>query len=506
MPTILTARCFPNVRTGVGLYSAAGGEAEAMLGEGHWIPKHMPLLTIYPRPDSETQSFDRHRNFHSSFRYEIPIGVQGGAWPFQYKLLVAPLGATIGEQIGDSNYGVISWTPSGQTGSQRFTVLVTDQDGDSTTITWTTTLNNAGFVFIKSDVVSSGTGTFESPLKTFNDWYKGNVNDATFHNKIAVFVGGTYNVIGDTATDGNVKFNLAAKTNSIIGDPDSRPTFDCATAKFYNSVKVDGLYISHINFTNARNDIPNAHFFWVTLNPDRITFFKNDFTGILHGTVGNDNTGPIFISDGDGVGVLIKGNTYHDFSNNGGGNGTYCTIYKYQNVLVEDESAWNCSTGLGWFLKGTFATATIRNITAVDNVQGTQAGIGYGAECGRPPATHEACYLNIHVSNNVVSFMAANSDYYSSTGIQPIKSLPIAVYRNTFTGGSAWIRYPGSADHEVDANIVVTNTTARWELDSMVTVVPNVVSTTATNLVDLTTGNLTGAGLAYKGLKGHEVE
>lgn len=506
MPTAITARCFPNVRTGVGLYSAAGGEEEAMLEEGHWIPKHMPLLSVYPRPDSETQSFDRHRNFHSSFRYEVPIGVQGGAWPFLYKILVAPFGATIGEQVGDPNYGVISWTPFGQTGSQRFTVLVTDQDGDSITITWTTTLNNNGFVFIKNDVVSSGTGTYESPLKTFNDWYKGSVSDATYHNKIAVFIGGTYDVIGAATDNGNVNFNLSAKTNTIIGDPDNRPTFDCSTSKFYNNVKIDGLYISHINFVNARNDVNNAHYFWIASNPNRVTFFRNDFGNMSYGLVGNDNTGAILISDGDCSYVLVKGNTYHDINNVGGGNGTYVTIFEAERGLVEDEIAWDCFTGSGWFMKGTYANVTVRNITAIDNVQGTQVGIGYGAECGRPPTTHEACYLNLRVLNDVPPFIAANSPWYSSSGSQPVKSSPIAVYRSTFTGGSAWIRYAGVSPHGVDANIVVTSNMNRWELDSMTTSVSNVVSSTATNLVDLSTGNLTGAGLAYKGLKGHEIE
>lgn len=502
MATSLIAHCYPNPRTGVGLSSGVAGEDAAMLAEGHWIGDRLPLKPIRPRPDSFTRSFDRHRNFHSSFRYRIPVGVQGGARPFLYTLLVAPVGATI------SNKGVVDWMPTGQTGSQRFTVQVVDQDGNKATLTWTATLNDAAFVFIDSKVAVSGDGTFASPLKLFSDWYKGSVNDATYHNKIAVFVGGgdTYNVIGDAVNaNGNVSFNLSTKNNAVIGDPDSRPVFNCSAAKFYSNIKLDGLFVAHIDHEYGRQDVDNPHFWWAASNPDDICFFENDFSNIGYGLVGTDNTGAIFISDGDCDGVVVKGNTYHDINNAGGGNGTYVTIFECENVLIENERAWDCITGTGWNAKGTFDSVTIYDIEAIDNVQGTQVGIGYGSECGRPPANHEACYLNLHVSNDVAPFIAANSAYYAASGAQPVKSSPIAVYRCTFTGGSAWIRNPGVPDHLVDANVVVTNLTNRWELDSMTTEVSNVVATSATNLVDLATGNLTGAGLSYLYTKGHQV-
>jgi hypothetical protein len=499
----LTIVGLPNPRTGAGISSGVPGESAAMLASGHWIPKKMPMHVVYPRPDSETQAHARHRNFHSSFRYEIPIGVQGGAYPFLYQLIEGPPGAYVGQTFLETEYGVLTWTPSGQTTSQRFTIQVVDQDGDKVTITWVAAYNNGAFVFIDGSVVSAGDGSFASPLKTFADWYKNNQNDATYLNKIAVFRGtGTYTLTGDTS-NGNVFLNATAKTPTVIGDPDAIATLDCGTGKFYTAARVDDMYFAHLKFVNARNDILNPHYFWLTSNPYRASFFKCDFSDISHGTAeygSGDNPAPIFMSGGEADYFLEKRNVYHDFENNGSGNGGYCIVYRFNYVLFEDSIAYNTDTGAGWHAKGTVSKMTMRNITAVNNVIGCQIRIGFGAESGRVPSDHEMCYNNISVPwASDLCMGAVGSNYYAGVSGQ------VWVYRNTFLGASSWIRYPGVNDHKVDANIVVTNNLPRWELDSMQTEIANVVTTDPANLVDDTTGNLIGAGLTYLYTKGHEV-
>lgn len=500
MATSITAHCYPNPRTDTGLYSGVEGQDVAMLATGHWMPKKMPLHTVYPRPDTETQSHARHRNFHSSFRYEIPIGVQGGAWPFLYTLLVAPSGATIGEQLGDPNYGVISWTPTGQTGSQRFTVQVVDQDGDKITLSWTTVLNDAGFVFIQSSALISGTGTIESPLKTFDDWYKHNVNDATFLNLIPVFRGGTYSVVGDTS-DGNVKFSLAAKTNSLIGHPDEIAVLDCSTAKFYNSVLLHDLYVSHLTFNNGRSDVQNSHFWWITSLPNRVVFFKNTFDGIGKGISGSDNPSCIFVSDaGEKVNYLIKHNTFKNVVNTQS-NGSYFDWYDVKYGLVEQNVARDSIVDYGMWAKATIGFITFRGNIAVENVSGRQACIGYGSATSSVPNNHEVCYNIFCLPSSQTTlpiFECAMSNSWQATSFNTF------VYRNSFVGGNTWLRF---TQIESDANIVYTNNLARWQLDDQTTEIANDVRTTANDFVDISTGLLIGTGRStHFGFKGGEID
>lgn len=91
------------------LFSVSVEAQEWKLPDGNFILAKMPMHIVYPRADSETGAFVRHKFAHPNLRYEIPIGVQGGAWPFKYELLQAPNGATIGEVYVNENYGSIAW-------------------------------------------------------------------------------------------------------------------------------------------------------------------------------------------------------------------------------------------------------------------------------------------------------------------------------------------------------------------------------------------------------------
>src|SRR5690606_1338391 len=72
----------------------AGVEPVWQLAEGHY-EGYFPLHVIYPRPDDETQSYARHRHAYPGVRYEIPIGVQFGKWPYRYELIEGPEGARV---------------------------------------------------------------------------------------------------------------------------------------------------------------------------------------------------------------------------------------------------------------------------------------------------------------------------------------------------------------------------------------------------------------------------
>jgi len=141
----------------------AGAGPSWLLPDGHF-EGHFPLHVIYLRPDGETQAYARHRHAHPGVRYEIPIGVQFGKWPYRYELVEGPPGARVVHETLQWNgrdafdipegYGVVAWdVPAGASGGHAFRVRVYDQDhgraGDSfVDVAWTTTVGTSQFIFL----------------------------------------------------------------------------------------------------------------------------------------------------------------------------------------------------------------------------------------------------------------------------------------------------------------------------------------------------------------------
>ncbi|RDV37603.1 hypothetical protein DV096_13955 [Bradymonadaceae bacterium TMQ3] len=134
------------------------------LAEGHY-EGYFPQHVIYPRPDSETEAYARHRHAYPGVLYEIPIGVQFGKWPYRYELLEGPAGARVVHETLEWNgddafivpegYGVVAWDVPhhAPAGPHTFRVRVYDQDhgraGDSfVDVTWTTAVGTSNFIFL----------------------------------------------------------------------------------------------------------------------------------------------------------------------------------------------------------------------------------------------------------------------------------------------------------------------------------------------------------------------
>jgi hypothetical protein len=141
-----------------------GTELQWQLEHGHY-QGHFPLHVIYPRPDAETEPYARHRHAHPGLRYEIPIGVQFGAWPYRYELLEGPPGAHlvaptlhwdgVDKFVVPPGYGVVAWDvpAAAAAGPHTFRVRVYDQDHGRPSpsyvdVTWTTAVGTDAFVFL----------------------------------------------------------------------------------------------------------------------------------------------------------------------------------------------------------------------------------------------------------------------------------------------------------------------------------------------------------------------
>ena len=458
------------------------------LEAGHFVPARMPMHAVFPRPDSETQTHARHRWAHPGLTYEVPIGVQGGAWPFKYELLEAPKGAVIGERYGDKNYGSISWLAP-ESGSFAFKVQVTDQELNVLVIEWQVAVSAEPFVFIQDGWDGTRVGSLAEPLEDIADWFKGDVNDATFHNKIIVFRAGAYKLQGDQRNKLNVRLLNKTKTPSFIAYPGEKPVVDCSSAKIMTDNKgLQDMFVAGIKWIDGRQDVKNAHIFWAVGDVSRSCWWRNHFHNLGPGKVGNDNTMPVFVSGTRNrkANILYKENLHTEIQNFGK-NGAYFEAYVSDYVLIEENVAKNCMTAAGWFAKGTVSFVTIRANVAVENVQGGQIKVGYGGEARSVPHDHEVCWNRVVTSDkkNVPIFQWCGSNYYGG------KTYHSWIYRNTFVGGSSWIRFAGKEKFVVDGNLVVTDMPQRWGAGNHDETYENVIVATDAGVVD-DQGLLTG--------------
>ena len=477
--------------------------ADFRLPEGNYISAKMPMHVVYPRPDSETQPHARHRWAHPSMQYRIPIGIQGGAWPFKYELVDAPEGAVIGSLYGSGDYGEITWQPQ-QGGVYSFTVKVTDQDLNTVTASWKVTVDASQFVFIQDGWQGSKVGTINQPLEDIADWYRNSPSDNTYHNKIVVLRGGSYQLLGGPSTNNNVRLEETTKTPSIIGFPGELPVVDSSQSKMINGNSgLKDTFIADIRWENSRQDVANAHFHWATGDVTRGTWWNNTFYNHGAGLAGDDNTAAVFISSTDThkKNILYKNNVHDKFTPHGGNSG-YVDIYYSSYVLIEGNVAKNSTTGYGFWAKGTTSFVTVRANKAHDNVAGGGITVGYGAESPELVHDHEVCWNHIALlpgNDTQQTLQWATSTAYRD------KSYNSYIYRNSFVNGSSTVRFKGSENYHVDGNVVVTDWQARWGTDNMTTTVPNIVGREADGITDVN-GNLAGSyRKGYIGKAGHEV-
>lgn len=434
--------------------SNAEVDADFQLPSTNFVSAKMEMHLVYPRPDSETQSHSRHRLMHSQMSYKIPIGIQGGAWPFKYEIISAPTGASIGQLYGSDNYGVLIVSAIAS-GTHNFAIKVTDQELNTVDVNWTATVDDSKFTFIQDGYTGTKEGTIEQPLEDVTDWYKDDKNDTSYANQIIVFRDGNYTLVGPTSENGNIEINSGTKTPSLISFPDETPVIDCSSTKIFSrgGINTQDMFVAGIRWENSRQDVNNAHFFWATGDVTRSTWWNNYFYNHDDGIVGNDNSCAVFVSNTSihKYNILYKQNI-HDTFNNNAGNGSYVDMYYSSYVLIEENIAKNSNVNYGFWAKGTTSFVTLRANEAYDNVAGSQMTFGYGIECQELPHDNEMCWNRIRLdfgSNGNISWAGSNAyegETYNSY-----------IYRNTFVNGYPRIRFKGNENYETEGNLIISS-------------------------------------------------
>ena len=483
-----------------GAWQLAGDGVSA---DSHWVAAKMPMHPVYPRPDNETQSHARHRWAHPDFRYEIPIGVQGGAWPFKYEIITGPSGATIGQYYGDPDYGVLKWMPAaGDSGTKAFTVRVTDQELNTVDLTWTTTVDATAFIFL--DAVNgsdtTGDGSIGNPYKTPASWFgSGDNNTVSYPDKIIVYRSGTYNLQKYDSSANWVSIANGVKPNQHIKFPDETPFLDCSVVGFISGACSD-LFMNVDIGNTATQQVADAKCIWVNGVGDRLTLLSN-ISDLGRGTVGNDNPAGYMFSAEIRNNIFISGN----FS--GTSSAPMFDIYGGRYVLCENITL---SGTYSWqqilFIKSSSMDVTIRNVTCTDSFDCSEGVVDLmgneRSDTGKQDRLEVCwCWLDGHGG----SWRRSIITFWTSGQYDP-PNRDIWIYRNTLKGSISGLDAYQTIN--VERNVIVSDTTPYMQDNTAkrtVNDILNVTGGTADNIIG-TNGALAGDyRTQYLGIRGSEV-
>ena len=388
------------------------------LPSGHYEPTKIPAELIFPRPDSETNLWAKHRHHYTGIPYRIPIGVSFGSWPFNFEIIEAPTGVTIGSQLvpaGDKliageDYGTVQWD-NPQEGDHSFHIKVHFQDGTTPLdVMWNLNVSTSGTIFCDAFNGSdtTGTGSLSNPFKTMDGWFKSDNTDRTFSGYQVCYLSGTYNVAtSDPATTGNMKMDFYNKPLVHYAPPGENVIWNFDSGNFTSGIRKADSSAGEYHMTD---------------------WFLGNIT--CSGGKQSDNSRRWFLTsavrgnqfpyDGSGGGKRctwfespqIDWNFTGDSSNNGGicfASNTGNTNLGRSHWLISRCNANNI-TGTsgnfnGWFV-GNMAYFLMENLSV------TKCGFGRAYMSGKS-SEHRSCYRNIDVSQSSGKWNIDNAGSYA---------------------------------------------------------------------------------------------
>ena len=422
------------------------------LAQDHFNKSYINLEIITPRPDSERTNGNRYSSAYPGLRFEVPIIVLGGSYPFKYEIIsrtgtanvsTATIGETrtygVGrEWIGSTNqkkYGTLNWTPEGSAGSgddnktYSFTVKVTDQEGSSSTVTFSGSVDSSRFVFVDNEAQgSSDQGTINNPYLDTDRLWNSTGTDAR-HQGMLVYINGPNDSVNSsryTAFSSSFLKPIYPKVFMKYPQARNRPRFDGYAKDYLFDNNYHDFFWSGIQVEGTPSDkVPNVRFFESgnSVVLDRMTWWDNIFLDGKVGTVGNDNNGWIL--------AMAQGNYKHHWAivNNKFDTANYSPngfvvfdFYDVKKFVIENNIVRNFKFSPLW-AKHTVSDFSIRSNDLWDP---TNTGtILIGASAANSSLTmknHEICYNWVNTAEgNALSFGTKHS-YVDG----------IFMYRNTF--------------------------------------------------------------------------
>jgi hypothetical protein len=505
-------------------YAFAASAFNGFYPAGNWMPAKQPMIRVYPRPDSETNTFARHRWAYydgvNAVQYKIPLGVSFGAFPYVYQLLSGPPGMTIGAtywqsgwtfaQAAAAGYGYLQWTPSASVSGATVSVLVTDQQMNTLTITFTVSTSSSTSQFIFVDSVhgsdSTGTGTISAPWQTFTKAF-GTTYAASVNAKaLCYFRAGTYAIPFVPDNDINsanhlFEINTSTKPSAMMGFPgDTAPIFTMTAAQFATPLGAGtgaDLFVQGLNPNGYNASEQNARFFWLTgagSASARQTFDNNRWSNSGYGSGSSNATGYFF--DGDTSNL-----TPYQFVNNCSESGRQsgfpgnsyggCSFYGAINALVQGCSIIQPGLDMdgAWYFKSDVENGCQRGNTVNVGSGNCTHAFSMGQELFGDTFNTETCY----------NTLIGGGGIFLGFGTYPFGTL--WCYRNSVIGNNAIKTNATSGGPYVfDSNAAQGGSLPSGS--SIQTDGLNLVK--ASGLLD-GNGNLTGSYVSYLGTVGAQI-
>lgn len=484
------------------------------LPSGYFIPAKMPMTVVFPRPDSETNTWSRQRLAYAdgTVQYRIPVSIQGGAYPFHYELLSGPQGMAIGKDINNTDYGIVTWTPSASDINNTpypVSVKVTDQQLNTVTISWSVKATTSGFIFVDPNAPAGGNGTKAQPFNSTASIFTTVPATNPYAHDIIYFRGGT-TILTAPYADGTIKF--ADNTNSPVwlGYPGENVTLDFShsqvTVDNQDDVFIGGLHIINPNpkgYPTAGAYDARFFFFSTFAAEDRITFFENKFENIHELSGGDPNQAAVVLYNPTVLRnyFTMIGNSMNNYS------APMLDSYAIKYGVIENNSflQQSSTSWAGLYLKSDLQNISVRRNTAL-------SGTFSSGFVDIPLQAQYYTNANIEIAYNVGltdSGPAVRLEWIGAN--QPKNSNPqIYMYRNTFRG-----EISGMNDFAYTVNLesnVLINSTSSVADFSMTTASyrliiqsNNLFGTTASDYIDQD-GNLIGSNASpLRGKVGHEI-
>ncbi|MBX3726347.1 MAG: hypothetical protein KF823_10580 [Xanthomonadales bacterium] len=438
----------------VGVPAVAGNAvADWLLPADHFIPAKMPMTVVHPR-NAHAPGWSYARNAHPGIRWEIPIVIQGGAWPFRYELVDngGASGLAIGGELArridhgyvvherTSDYGRLWWQDP-IAGNYSILVRVHDQGGTHIDVPLSLAVGTAGWVFVDANDGSdeAGDGSVAAPFRTIR----------RIHDAGAAFADHRVYLSGVVPMDGNhPSGDLAINRGDFqhtpavwVGKPGGNAVLEAYQGRI--SLTAPDFYFAnlehrhHVDFVQSHGSY--IHMITAWGNTARLTLHDVHFSR-FHGNPVNADLGNssiiMFTDQGSPRShVAIVNNTIS------GDNGIFTSAYQLHHSVVENNRAVNAR-----FVTGdtaTWAVFWIKRANEHLSIRGNEFWDGnfwgspgnLSAALGMDAArTIEFAYNTVHTSYDgagdrhgaIKLFTLSSLPNYSWT-----TSTPVWLYRNS---------------------------------------------------------------------------
>lgn len=224
--------------------------AQYSLPAQNWLPAIVPMVVMYPRPDSEVTRVTHHNVAYTGMQWDCPIRVLGGSSPKWAVVESAPFGVTVGNGW-DSSSGVLTLSenslnlnwPSPSAGVYAIRVRVYSQDNSSVVVRFTLTVSTANHFFTAPSNMGTGDGLSPANAKAFSSTYLGSTTLSPAQGKVLVGRGGSYPMQA-------VSMVPAYNPTSFINYPSETPDFTGGGAGSNFEIKASDAALVGIKFSN----------------------------------------------------------------------------------------------------------------------------------------------------------------------------------------------------------------------------------------------------------------